>query len=163
MNVKLKRMTNDLNVALKKEECNLNKLLNDAIDKIKSNFITKSQMEYFILSPQNDDIIIFTDINYFKMIIEHLLTNAAKFTEKGSITVKSERCDERICISITDTGCGIKPEMQHKIFNSFTKTDEFKTGLGIGLSLCRLIAEKIDCTIELDKKYTNGSRFIVTI
>lgn len=64
---------------------------------------------------------------------------------------------------MTDTGCGIDPADAERVFERFYKADPFAQGLGLGLSLCRLIARKSGGEIRLDTSYTQGARFVVTL
>lgn len=101
---------------------------------------------------------------YVTELIRELLKNAVKFTEKGSVTVACGRVEGgALTFSVTDTGCGIAPEIADKIFDRFFKADPFAQGLGLGLSLCRLIVEKSGGEIRLDTSYTQGARFVVTL
>lgn len=101
---------------------------------------------------------------YVTELIRALLNNAVKFTAKGSVTVTCGRVEnETLTFSVADTGCGIDPANGEKIFERFYKVDPFSQGLGLGLSLCRLIVEKSGGEIYLDTSYTQGARFVVTL
>ena len=64
--------------------------------------------------------------------------------------------------SVTDTGCGISPENQNKIFNRFEKLNENAQGTGLGLSICQLIIEQLGGKIWIDSNYEEGARFLFT-
>lgn len=97
-----------------------------------------------------------------KKILGHLLKNALKFTEQGSVSMHSAFDEERrlLTISITDTGIGIAEENRSHVFESFYKVDTFKQGMGLGLTMCKKISHLIDGDILLDNSYNNGCRFI---
>ena len=102
--------------------------------------------------------------SYVSLLVRELLKNAVKFTEQGSVTVKCGLTgSDTLTLSVTDTGCGVEPGLAEKIFDRFYKGDPFAQGLGLGLSLCRLIVEKLGGTIALDTSYTGGARFVVTL
>ena len=63
----------------------------------------------------------------------------------------------------TITGCGIPPNEAERVFERFVKLNTFKEGIGLGLSLCRTLAERLSGSIRLDTTYTQGARFVVTI
>ena len=89
--------------------------------------------------------------------------NATKFTPQGSITMELEKQTEDIALfSVTDTGCGISPENQNKIFNRFEKLNENAQGTGLGLSICQLIIEQLGGKIWIDSNYEEGARFLFT-
>ncbi len=98
-------------------------------------------------------------------ILKHLLRNALKFTDKGSIELKvRERAAHGgIEFSVTDTGIGISKENQEKIFDRFFKVDNFKQGFGLGLTVCRKTAVLLGGTLKLDENYTKGARFVLTL
>lgn len=106
-----------------------------------------------------------TNETALRRIVSHLLDNAVKFTEKGSIHINCELEAEQnaIRISVTDTGIGIPEDKQEQIFERFYKVDSFSQGIGLGLSVSRMIAQKLGGNLVLDSTYKEGSRFIVTI
>ena len=63
---------------------------------------------------------------------------------------------------VTDTGCGIPEPMQEKVFDPFLKLDSFAQGVGLGLPLCKLIAQCFNGSIKWDKDYKKGTRIIFT-
>lgn len=109
---------------------------------------------YFLTSPQ-----------YLSQILLHLLRNAAKFTLEGQITLAwhTDKENNNIVFSVTDTGVGIPPDKREFIFERFAKVDTFAQGTGLGLSIARLCAEKMGGGLTLDPDYTNGSRFVLTL
>ena len=94
-----------------------------------------------------------------------LIDNAVKFTEQGCIMVECTKDDDNSTIfSVTDTGRGVPSGEGEHIFERFFKINEFTPGPGLGLSLSRLIAKRIDAEVYLDRKYkNNGSRFTIKI
>ena len=98
-------------------------------------------------------------------ILRQLLENALKFTEEGHIECKvSESPEEGVMrFTITDTGIGIAEEHQERIFERFFKVDSFKQGFGLGLTMSRKIALLLGGSLYLDKEYTEGARFMLTL
>jgi signal transduction histidine kinase len=68
-----------------------------------------------------------------------------------------------ICYSVTDTGCGVKEGEEEKIFEHFFKSDIYKEGVGLGLSLARRLARKLGGDVILDTQYRDGARFILKL
>lgn len=99
-----------------------------------------------------------TDPLRLQQLLLNLLANAAKFTEQGEINLdyRVDREKKQVVFSVTDTGCGIPLEKQESIFNRFVKVDEFKQGAGLGLPICRTIADLIGGTLTVDPTYTEG-------
>ena len=110
-----------------------------------------------------DDLKIKTNENMLKRIVAALLENACKYTEKGSITLRASETDQRLCITVEDTGCGIPKKDADKIFERFVKLDSFKEGIGLGLPLSRKLAEQLGGIVTLDTSYKNGARFYVKL
>ena len=94
-----------------------------------------------------------------QIVLAKLLENAAKFTTVGSITLKVSEQDSALHFSVTDTGPGIPPDKKEFIFERFTKLDSFAQGTGLGLTVARMLAERLGGTLTLDTEYTNGSKF----
>jgi signal transduction histidine kinase len=93
------------------------------------------------------------------IVLSKLLENAAKFTTIGSITLKVSQEDSMLHFAVVDTGPGIPPDKKEYIFERFTKLDSFAQGTGLGLTVGRMIAERLGCTLTLDTDYMNGSKF----
>lgn len=124
----------------------------------------KLNIVYHLEGDESNDLI-HTNLTGFTRVIAHLLHNATKFTEAGSIILAFHLDDtsRTATIRITDTGCGIPEDKREWVFGRFTKTDEFVPGSGLGLSLCRLITRHINGKLWIDPDYTGGTRFILTL
>ncbi len=99
-------------------------------------------------------------------IAEALLSNAIKFTTEGEISVDLLTDDKKniLILMVSDTGKAISPEHAERIFERFYKEDNFVPGIGLGLSLVRIIATRMSGTAYLDTTYSApGSRFVVEI
>lgn len=133
------------------------------MDQLK-NIQGKADIEYQVEGNKDSDLI-YSNANHFGLIISHLLNNANKFTEKGNIRLsyKPDTEEKYMFISLTDTGCGIPKEKSEWIFERFTKNDDFVPGSGLGLYLCRLVAQRLKGEIYLDTDYTGGAKFILKL
>ncbi len=98
-------------------------------------------------------------------VLTRLLNNAMKFTKEGSVTLHCTCSQDRthVIYTVTDTGIGIPAEKAETIFERFTQLDSFTPGMGIGLSICRLISEELGGTVVLDTEYHGGARFVFTL
>jgi signal transduction histidine kinase len=108
----------------------------------------------------NEDVQLYTDIARTQQLLINFLTNACKYTDKGSITLTFEKRDNDVVFSVTDTGRGIDPAYADKIFERFEKLDSFVQGSGLGLNICRKIAQLLHGQVMLDTSYTSGCRFL---
>ncbi|WP_245918851.1 sensor histidine kinase [Melittangium boletus] len=108
---------------------------------------------------------IHSDRQKVKQIVVNLLSNALKFTHEGSIQVKTsyEVATTTLHISVKDTGIGIDPVHQEKIWDDFQQVDSSPTraygGTGLGLSICRRLATMLDGRVGLESSLGRGSTF----
>lgn len=107
-----------------------------------------------------------------RQILINLANNAVKFTNKGKIDICIDYepvDDENICMkmSVTDTGCGIKPEDIEKIFDSFQQVDSKRNrgaeGTGLGLAICKKLLDVMNGEITVSSVYEKGSTFSVIL
>jgi signal transduction histidine kinase len=112
-----------------------------------------------------DECSIDTDPTRAEQVIINLLTNAAKFTEKGSISVLYgiDTAEDVAKIVVEDTGSGIPAGKEQKIFERFYKGSQITQGIGLGLPICRLVSRLLGGSVDLDTTYTSGARFIFTL
>ena len=116
------------------------------------------------ISFAQDNLQITTDMVRLSNIAKHLISNAIKFTQQGSVVVGFDNpVDGRVCIWVRDTGKGIAEENQERIFERFYKVDEFIPGAGLGLSLCRVMASSLGGNVTVESKLGEGSTFRVDI
>lgn len=113
----------------------------------------------------SDDITITTDKFRLKQVITNFVNNAVKFTTSGHIKIgyKLNPEQNKVIIFAEDTGKGIPPESQKKIFERFFKQDDSDQGTGLGLSICMLIAEKLNGEITLHSEEGKGSYFAIVL
>ncbi len=106
-----------------------------------------------------------TDQRRIEQVIINLLNNAVKFTEKGSVELKSRSDGGYYIISVTDTGIGIKNEDLEDLFKPFRQVDSGlarkREGTGLGLSICRKLIKMMGGTIDVQSRYGEGSTFTI--
>ncbi len=107
------------------------------------------------------------DARRLTQVLLNLVGNAIKFTDQGSIEVRAAQADGRFELSVVDTGFGIAPEDQAKIFEEFQQVDNTSTrkkgGTGLGLSISRRIVELHGGRITVESDVGKGSTFKVTV
>src|SRR2546421_691230 len=126
-------------------------------------------LEFTVTAPQR--LFARTDRRALSQIVINLANNAIKFTERGSVRLRAERREENgsraLEISVEDTGIGIRPEDQKKLFGAFTQVDDSTNrryeGTGLGLHLSRKLAEALEGRIEVKSEYGKGSIFTLVL
>ncbi|WP_244436556.1 tetratricopeptide repeat-containing sensor histidine kinase [Bacteroides timonensis] len=116
-----------------------------------------------VLQAQDEEFYFLSNPLRLTQILQHLLRNAVKFTEKGTVTLGWHRDKTHILFTVTDTGIGIPKDKQDFVFERFAKVDTFVQGTGLGLSIGRTCAERMGGSLTLDPEYTGGSRFVLTL
>ena len=110
-----------------------------------------------------EDVLIEVDESRLRQVIGNFLTNAGKFTPKGSVTLGwiKDMQTGKVELYVEDTGIGLSEEDRTMVFSRFYKKDEFKQGTGLGLSICKAIVVRLGGSIKVRSELGNGSRFSV--
>ena len=110
---------------------------------------------------------IYTDQDKLKQILINLLSNAAKFTHQGQISLRSRRQEENLIIEVSDTGIGIPTEKLETVFEEFQQADSSTTrrygGTGLGLSISRHLAQLMGGDLTATSTKGEGSTFTLSI
>lgn len=104
---------------------------------------------------------------YVQEILQNFLSNALKYTEKGSITISVEGINNSVKFSVKDTGIGISKGDAKKVFNKFFRSEDYRTrvtsGNGLGLYITKKLAKIINAEFEVESVLNRGSTFSVII
>lgn len=133
--------------------------------------LTQNKSNRFITDVQGPIGQMTTDLTKLRQILFNLLSNAAKFTENGTITLTvSPKCNDGqdlIEFAVRDTGIGLSQEQIGKLFQAFTQAEASTTrkygGTGLGLALSRHFCEMLGGTISVESKPGEGSTFLVVL
>ena len=106
---------------------------------------------------------IHSEKNRLSQLIINLVTNAIKFTEKGTIHFGYEKRRDMLYFYVKDTGIGISADKKDKIFDRFFKVNSFAQGTGLGLSICQMIVETLGGEIGVESEAGVGSTFWFTV
>lgn len=96
-------------------------------------------------------------------LVHELLRNALQHTTAGWIELSCEMVGKQLTIIVSDTGCGIPEGKENEIFNRFYKLNQFAPGFGLGLCICRTIAQLLHGDVVLDTTYKQGARFVAKV
>jgi signal transduction histidine kinase len=143
-----------------------------------ADFIRKLQEEYasqatvkklkFIASAAKDSKKIRTSPLYLQEIMQNFITNAIKYTEKGSIIVHA-RSDKQgnAVFSVADTGIGLSKTDQKRVFDKFYRSEDYRiresNGTGLGLYVTAKLAHRLKASISLESELNKGSTFTIVV
>lgn len=134
--------------------------------------MSEKNLDFFINIDSDLPSVLMGDEMRIKQVLINLMTNAVKYTQEGSVTlaVDSETLEdgrERVKISVTDTGIGIKKEDLESLYDYFKRVDREKNrkieGSGLGLNITKQLVSLMGGTITVDSIYRKGSVFTVTL
>lgn len=137
-----------------------------------SEYFREMKQSLSINKPDNVDLIceipyynceIVYDKERLSQMVTNLVSNAFKFTPKGRVVMGFKVEKKGIVLYVSDTGIGIARENQQRIFQRFEKVDPFVQGAGLGLAVCKAIAEKSNGSIEVQSELGSGTMFNVHI
>ncbi|HEV2402661.1 MAG TPA: ATP-binding protein [Candidatus Saccharimonadales bacterium] len=104
---------------------------------------------------------------YVREILQNFMTNALKYTEKGSVTLSATAADNGVTFAVTDTGIGISKSDQEKLFDKFFRSDDYRArkvnGTGLGLYVTVKLARLLHADIDVASNLNEGSTFSITI
>ena len=124
------------------------------------------------LVPPNLPLMLRGDPFRLRQIVANLVNNAIKFTSEGEVVVRAKYVDNGqddalVSLSVEDTGIGIAPEAQEKIFQHFTQADGSTTrqfgGTGLGLAICKRLVELMGGTLSLESQLGQGAKFQIDL
>jgi signal transduction histidine kinase len=117
----------------------------DEVTSITSTLASEKNLSLFIENDSDQDVEIFADRTRIRQVMINLVNNSIKFTEKGKIALCVKHQDEKVIITVKDTGIGIPPDKLEAVFQEFTQVDTSTTrkggGTGLGLPISRRLVE----------------------
>ncbi|OQP64644.1 hypothetical protein A4R26_15880 [Niastella populi] len=142
--------------------------LKDAVEKVFTEVTVQASMkENRLVNQVHAAVKLNMDENILRFILRNLLTNANKFTEKGSITVDGFNFGKKVVIRVADTGIGMPPRMSERLFLSKEKYSrrgtQNESGSGLGLVLIKEFVEKANGSIQVQSTEGQGSSFIIEL
>lgn len=148
-------------ISLSKDWVNLREIIEQAFSVVR--FLFESKGLYLRSEIPEQLPLVFCDSTRIRQVLINLLSNAGRFTEQGRVVVSGEIKENRIILSVTDTGPGIPDEFQEKIFEPFFQIHSYlnghKGGSGLGLSICKQFVEMHHGKMWLKSKVGQGTTF----
>ncbi|WP_294470432.1 HAMP domain-containing sensor histidine kinase [uncultured Bacteroides sp.] len=145
------------------KECNITKIVKEIY--VTYQTMIQPSLRFHLDLDETVPLVVNIDSFRFTQVISNFLNNANKFTKKGAITLGCEvdKEHQEIRIYVKDTGKGIDEKELMMIFDRFYKTDEFEQGSGLGLSICKVIIERLAGRIDVQSELGKGSCFSVIL
>jgi len=125
--------------------------------------LCKEGVRMFFETELSDDFEIKTNEEAIKTLLNHLIQNAVQYTDEGVITVACTEYENKVRISVTDTGTGIAPENREHVFDTFREIGDNRELRGMGLTICKAAVKLLGGKIWLDESRKEGTRFIFEI
>jgi len=152
-------------------ECNIKKLLKQSTMPFYNSFEEKKLDLRVVIDDALDTIVLIDDMRLVQ-VINNLLSNALKFTEKGYVLLEVKQVEKRdnhatISFLVEDTGIGINKQDQQKVFGSFwqayNQTTRKYTGTGLGLTICQRLLRMMDTYLSVESEEGVGSKFFFSV
>ncbi|MCK5135689.1 MAG: response regulator [Bacteroidales bacterium] len=157
-------------MVINEKVCPVNELMKDIYAKFSSELsrINKDHIKFKLISSgKDDDLNIITDPSRISQVLNKLIDNGLKFTEKGSVEFGYSIQQKNIEFYVKDTGMGLSEEQKEYVFERFRKAEDTKTklygGAGLGLSICKKLVELMGGRIWVQSEQHKGSHFYFTI
>lgn len=104
---------------------------------------------------------------YVREVLQNFITNAIKYTEKGSVTITVKAHKDGIAFTVSDTGIGISKQDQNRVFEKFFRSEDYRTrannGTGLGLYVTQKLIHLLKAQVEIESKLDKGSSFTVIV
>jgi signal transduction histidine kinase len=146
-------------------DVNLASLVNDVSSTVEG-LVKDRGLDYVVRAPEGDARLR-TDGGKVRQILIHLVLNAVKFTNQGSVELVGSLRDDVATFDVIDTGIGVPAELQEKIFDPFFQAGSPLTrevgGTGIGLSVARGLARRLGGDVTVASRPGGGSTFTLTV
>jgi len=155
-------------ILINNENIELKMMLSEIFKEYNSN-IENQTIEFTISAcSSNHNTLVRTDVFRLKQIIGHLLNNAFKFTEEGSVELGYNIIDSKIIFFVVDTGVGIDEKYLNSIFDKFNRVthknpSKLNGGAGLGLSISKTVLNFLNGDIWVESEVNKGSKFTFTI
>lgn len=152
-------------LAVEVESINVHELLTELVNTYKRDADAKNLSLDLELDPSLE--ILYSSRLYVREILQNFVTNAIKYTERGSVTLGAKNKPKGIEFYVRDTGIGISKADQEKVFDKFFRSEDFRTrqnnGTGLGLYVTLKLSRLIHAELDLESKINHGSSFYIFI
>jgi two-component system, OmpR family, phosphate regulon sensor histidine kinase PhoR len=169
----LSNLINDLATISRADRAKLAELAsefdaNEIIESLKKNYAARAQKKGLEIKTEAGKLKkMYGSRMYTEEILQNFVTNAIKYTEKGTITIKAEPAGDGVALSVSDSGIGIDEEEQRKLFSKFFRSADDRvrkiSGTGLGLYVCAKLAKLMGGSISMTSELNKGSTFTLRL
>lgn len=151
------------NYKILKSEFRVNEMCRSAVQMVEMRLMAGVKM--YFTSEVDDNYTVVSDCRRIQQVLINFLTNSCKHTRKGEIHLHLSTTENpgRLTFSVADTGTGVSKDVAKDVFERYKKADDNTQGSGLGLNICKTIADKLGAEIKLDETYTGGARFVFVL
>jgi len=141
--------------------------LGELFDSLKAQFAVVAEQRGLRLRVVSTTLAVRSDPQLLRRILQNFLSNALRYTSKGSVLLGARRVGDQVRIEVWDSGPGIAAEQRARIFDEFQRLEQpspwGEKGLGLGLSICDRLAGILGHRLDLHSQVNHGSCFAVTV
>lgn len=141
-------------------------VLNDLLQKIETDFVPSAAAKSLNLVVMPTKLLIMSDPNLLRRLLQNLVSNAIKYTSVGKVLVGARKRGNRVSIEVIDSGIGIPRDKHRLIFKEFSRLDEgarTASGLGLGLSIVDRLSKVLNHPVQLQSTHGKGTTFRVSV
>ncbi|MGI9271693.1 MAG: PAS domain S-box protein [Woeseiaceae bacterium] len=136
------------------------------IDRLSAEFARQANHKGLAFASDSCGAVVRSDPNLLSEIIQNLVSNAIRYTDNGTVTLRCVERGEHCCVEVADTGIGIENDQLEAIFNEFHQVKQpgsSKEGFGLGLAIVRRLADLLEHDVDVQSSPGNGSCFSVCL
>jgi two-component system, sensor histidine kinase len=141
--------------------------LQPLLDRICQDFSEEAADKSIALRQQATNAVVFSDPHLVERILRNLVSNAIRHSDQGRVVVGCRKRDKAVRLEVWDTGAGITPENQQRVFQEYVQLQnperDRTKGLGLGLAIVRRLSELLDCDLSLRSHVGRGSCFSICL
>ncbi len=141
--------------------------LNAIIDRIVVDFSAMAEEKGIAFHTKTDPYVIHSDPQLLERLLRNLVSNAVRYTDQGSVEVRTVALGDSVCVEVRDTGCGISEADQAQIFDEFVQLNnparDRSKGIGLGLSIVQRLSELMEIPVKVESTLNEGSVFSIGV
>ncbi len=152
-------------LTLEVEPINVHEFVTELAANYEKDAAAKGLAIHAVIDPKLE--VLYSSKLYVREILQNFITNAIKYTEKGSVEIAAKAKTDGVVFAVTDTGIGISKSDQERVYDKFFRSEDFRTratnGTGLGLYVTMKLARLLHTDISLTSELNKGSTFTIVV